>query len=271
MNGNSPAQEHANTIKTVQSIPQVMRTMGWMTSAELMERWLRSPAWVLPPEMKEHQPGHRYTTANTDHRIVRMNWALSNSRIRVALNSLRSKMTNEAARTLLRKRLKEVKWGMDNKVRFGCQHDSASELENSCQVNRELFGGNLRDTMDDMNGALGAANLKVALIGDATRNIQTGRIALHATAAGFYIRDTYDFNGTQYLGAWTTDRVLNQAQTALNFPRRDMAYRGSPVQATHVSNATFDHYRRATGNGGDFVIYSDVLWEKIDLLLEFPG
>jgi hypothetical protein len=125
--------------------------------------------------------------------------------------------------------------------------------------------------MDDMNGALGAATLKVALIGEATRNARTGRIVLNVTDAGFYIRDTYDFNGSQYLGAWTEDRVLNQAQTILNFPRKDMASHGRPIESIHVSNATFDNYRRATGYGGDFVIYSDVLWEKAELSLELIG
>jgi hypothetical protein len=122
--------------------------------------------------------------------------------------------------------------------------------------------------MDDLYGSLGEATLKVALIGLVMPHPGTGRFTFKVTDAGFYIRDTYDFNGDQYLGAWGQDRVLSLAQTALNFPRRDQAYRGSPVPVTHVTNSHFGSYRRATGCGGDFVIYSDVIWESAPMVLE---
>jgi hypothetical protein len=59
-------------------------------------------------------------------------------------------------------------------------------------------------------GGLGKATLKVALVGEAVRDAQTGGTRLHVTDAGFYIRDTYDFNGPQNLGTWMSTGVLNK-------------------------------------------------------------
>jgi hypothetical protein len=268
MHGNPSSGEHAETIETVRSLPCAMRNMGWTTSAELMERWLRSPAWVLPPDMKAHDNDHSYTPENTDQRLVRMAWAMEHPRFRAALDELRRNMTNQAARELWRKRFTRLKWGSTNQFIFGGLQANAVELERSCYSNRVPFGGKV-DILDDMQGSLGVGTLKVALIGKATREPGTGKIALQTSHAGFYIRDTYDFNGFQYLGSWAKDRMLSGGQTALNFPRRDLAHRGSPVKTTHVFNRDFDNYRRATGFGGDFVVYSDVLWERANLKLEF--
>lgn len=270
MNGNTRVREHADTIETIRSIPTAMRSMGWTTSADLMDRWLNAPAWVLPPEMKEHRPYHTYTPENTDERIVRMAWAMTYPRLRIMMSELRGKMANAAAKEVLGGRLRSCRWGPNNECTFGSRQDGAVALEYSCQSNSLAFGGSL-EALDDMQGGIGVGTLKVALIGKATRNARTGRVSLKATHAGFYIRDTYDFNGFQFLGAWTKDRILSGPHMALNFPRRDMASRGSPVPATHVFNRDFDTYRRITGYGGDFFVYSDVLWESVDLVLEFPG
>ncbi|HEY4294238.1 DUF6402 family protein [Luteibacter sp.] len=270
MTGNPQPKEHADTIKTVESIPGAMRQMGWTVSADLMDRWLGSPAWVLPHEMKKHQPHHRYTPENTDQRIVRMAWAMTHPRLKINVDELRKKMANALAKENLRERLLNSRWSAQREFAFGSRHDSAVDLEDTCQSNSLPFGEKL-GLLDDMQGSLGVGSVKVALIGEATRDVRAGRLTLKVTHAGFYIRDTYDFSGFQFLGAWTTDRVLSATQMALNFPRRDMASRGTPVSATHVFNRDFENYRRVTGYGGDFVVYSDVLWESMNLSLEFTG
>jgi hypothetical protein len=140
-------------------------------------------------------------------------------------------------------------------------------LEQVCQSNYESFGS-MSDTMDDLYGSLGMATLKVALIGEAVRDPRTGRRSLIATHAGFYLRDTYDFNGFQYLGAWTESGVLSKAQMLMNMASDGMGFRlgGEPIG--NVFNHHFEAYRRFTGLGGDFVVYSDVYWEPANLLLD---
>ncbi|WP_425482236.1 DUF6402 family protein [Luteibacter yeojuensis] len=35
-----------------------------------------------------------------------------------------------------------------------------------------------------------------------------------------------------------------------------------------MENHDFEKYRKTTGLGGDFIIYSDVYWERVDLSLD---
>lgn len=83
----------------------------------------------------------------------------------------------------------------------------------------ELHGfSGLWDVLDEMYGALGSASLKVGVVGEAFTEVNPitkhVRHLFHAEKVGFYIRDHYDFNGLQYLGTWTEDRVLTQVETA---------------------------------------------------------
>jgi hypothetical protein len=182
------------------------------------------------------------------------------------MTALRSNMANRAARSVLAERLADAAWGRDNQAGFGSLADTAIQLDRTCQSNRTSFGGML-DTLDDVYGGLGRATLKVALIGVATRDARTGKIALKTTHAGFYIRDTYDFNGPQYLGHWTKTGVLSKTKTAMDAVMDGLSFRwGKPP--SHRSNHDFETYRRLTGFGGDFVLYSDVHWERFDRLLE---
>lgn len=265
----SPREITKSTRKTLETIPRAMRQMGWTVSAQLMERWLHSPAWVLPPEWKDVSPPdpRRLSASQLDQRAVTMRWALSHGRVRDALNSLRIKMANGPAKANLRRRIANARWGADNRTRIGGLQHAAVDLEATCQANYELFG-TMGDVVDDLYGSLGAATLKVALIGEARRERSTGKITMQVTHAGFYIRDTYDFNGFQYLGTWTENGVLGKRELLMNMALDGMVFRWSGEPIGNVYNHDFDKYRRLTGFGGDFIIYSDVHWERTDMLLE---
>jgi hypothetical protein len=270
MHGKSSSYENVTTIKAkIEAIPGAMRQMGWGVSADLMERWLHSPAWVLPVEWKGRStPDPRQLpSGHVDQHTVRMSWAMTHPRVRTALTDLRAKMANGPARKVLAERVAGSAWGTSHRIGFGTPNDSAIQLEKTCQSNVEPFGANL-DTMDDLYGSLGMATLKVALVGHALRDTRTGRLALQVTHAGFYIRDTYDFNDFQYLGAWTKNGVLSKAQMLMNAATDGMTLQwvGEPIG--NVFNHDFETYRCTTGFGGDFVIYSDVHWEPANLLLE---
>ncbi|HVI54922.1 MAG TPA: DUF6402 family protein [Luteibacter sp.] len=269
MIGSSSHQENVAAVReSIEMIPVAMRRMGWRVSAELMERWLRSPAWVLPSKWKSNNPPDPRTlaSAHLDQKIVRMSWAMANPRVRIAMDELRAKMANGPARANLRDRISTLPWLSHQKMAFGSQSDSAVQLDQTCQSNRVSFGG-MMDTMDDLYGGIGRATLKVALIGEATRDARTGNDSLRITHAGFYIRDTYDFSGIQYLGTWTESGVLNKSQMLMASVSDGLTFRwGKPLG--HRSNQDFETLRRLTGVGGDFVLYSDVYWERVDLLLD---
>lgn len=271
MQGNRRASEDADTVALIKSIPMAMRNMGWTVSAQLIERWLQAPAWVLPRSWKQYETSPREIPfTHIEKQLVRMSWAMSHQRVQEAKSALLAKMTNDPAQRNLGKKLSAANLERGKWTAFGSKHYPVLDLERVHQSNFTTFG-RLSDPMDDLYGSLGEATLKVALIGLVMRHEAAERFTFKVTDAGFYIRDTYDFNGDQYLGAWAKDRVLSLAQTALNFPRRDQAHRGSPVPITHVTNSHFDSYRRATGFGGDFVIYSNVIWEPTPMVLEIEG
>ena len=56
-------------------------------------------------------------------------------------------------------------------------------------------------------------------------------------AIGIYVRDSYDFNGIQFLGRWDID--------IWDWP-------------CLIFNANFSNWRSANGKGGDYLVYSDV-------------
>lgn len=266
----SPSNDHVLAVKNkIEAIPGAMRNMGWRVSAELMERWLRSPPWVLPAVWKSTSPPDPGTlpSVHLDQGIVRMSWAMANPRFRSAINELRTNMANGPARDVLRDRLDDLSWGSSSCLPFGSLQHSAVKLDQTCQSNVRSFGGTM-DKMDDLYGGLGIATLKVALIGEVTRDARTGRRALKVSHAGFYIRDTYDFNGIQYLGVWTKSGVLSKTRMLMNTLSDGLAARLSGEVIGNVFNHDFETYRRLTGLGGDFVIYSDVYWEPVNFVLD---
>lgn len=269
MDGNSSSDNVIAIKQKIEAIPVAMRNMGWTVSAALMERWLRSQPWVLPAVWKSNDPPDPRTlpSAHLDQSIVRMNWAMANPRVHSAIKELRVKMVNAAAKRNLGRRVAKLSWGTKSRMCFGTQLDSAVHLERTCQSNFQSFGGTL-DTIDDLYGGLGMATLKVALIGEAIRDSRTGRLSLQVTHAGFYIRDTYDFRDFQYLGIWTKNGVLSKAQMLMNAASDSLTFGAGGEPIGNVFNHHFESYRRLTGFGGDFVLYSDVYWERVNLLLD---
>jgi hypothetical protein len=256
-------------------LPAAMRNMGWDTAAALMQRWFDSPAWQMPEEWKEEQTQPdpmAITVVRCDESIVKMDWAMKFERCRRAVEVAESIAFSANAVQLLTKRLtrarqsRELPFSLD---RYGM---SARELDFVGQVNFHKFGETL-DVLDDMYGALGKATLKVGVVGQAftEKNTVTGQVRnlFRAEYLGFYIRDHYDFNGMQYLGTWTEDRVLTKAETVFTMTAHGQVVirlKDGPFSA--VTNGDFREYRGKTGKGGDFIIYSDVLWKKVDRLVE---
>jgi len=265
----SPESDAAIKAK-IEAIPQAMRNMGWIVSATLMERWLRAPAWRLPEAWKiaGGAPDPRtMAMQHLDQSTVRMNWAMNFHRVKRAVELLRTRVANEAARALIRDHVRNMGFPDGKCIVFGERGLRAIDLEHRYQSNKLEFGETW-DTMDDLFGAIGKGTLKVALAGTAERDSHSGRRSIRVSDIGFYIRDTYDFNGFQYLGVWTSNGALSKAQMLANsiFSTAPYGWHGEPIG--NVFNGDFEAYRRSTGCGGDFVIYSDVHWESANFRVD---
>lgn len=256
-------------------LPAAMRNMGWDTAAALMQRWFDSPAWQMPEGWKEKdtQPDPMsLSAAQCDETIVKMDWAMKFDRCRDAVAVAESRLTTANGVDRLKYLLKISGWTGSGPLTLGSNTMSALQMDVLSQVNFAPFGDTF-DVLDDMYGALGKATVKVGVVGHAfsEENPDNKKIRhlFRVEYIGFYIRDHYDFNGLQYLGTWTDDRLLTKTETVLTMTAHGQVIirlKDGPFAA--VTNGDFREYRNRTGKGGDFVIYSDVLWKKTDQIID---
>jgi hypothetical protein len=207
-----------------------------------------------------------------------MDWALRFARVRSAFDALiGEKWKNDAARKEISLRLKTY---LDAKPdlfkptvcwRFGDLSQPVAVIDSCYQVNIAKVGS-LWDPLDDFYGAVGAGLLKVAISGMVTNGPRS--FTIDVDALGVYLRDTYDFNGDQFLGVWSANgidgNIMNEfvGRDFGTFPEiaiqadksspRIPSWRTNPNPEYAVSNASFRRYRDLTGYGGDFVNVSNV-------------
>jgi hypothetical protein len=242
---------------TPPEVVQAMRSMGWPVAANLMDRWCTSSEWVMPDNVKSGQvdPVSGINNSHVDESIVTMNWLSKYSQPTTMRDDLAKNALNAAGQKQLKKRLADAGWSSGS-FSLGHRNMSARELDSKCAVNFRAFGSML-DTINDLYGALGKAALKAAVIG--TVETANGKSIFKVAALGIFLRDNYDFNGTQPLGVWSKRRCLSKTES--------LAYFGSVAAQltiyrdfTPANNATFRNWRDSTHKGGDFVLYSDVEW-----------
>jgi hypothetical protein len=97
--------------------------------------------------------------------------------------------------------------------------------------------------LDDLSAALGNFVFKVAVAGELART-SAGRTQIIVRHFGLFIRDSFDFNGTQFLGY--LDDTDNSVSTK------------NPLSGTAVWNSDFRTWRTRNRRGGDFLVFSDV-------------
>lgn len=256
-------------------VPVAMREMGWHTSAALMQRWFDSPAWEMPEEWKEDhgQPAPmELSRAHCDEHLVKMSWAMGYERCQAAVKEAESRLATPNAVRRLRDLLRELGWKEGDIVSLGSTSHSAREMDALSQLNYAPFGST-EDPLDDMYGALGSATLKVGVVGKTftEQDCETGKTRNYFKVeyAGFYIRDHYDFNGIQFLGIWTENKILTKNEMLrAAIPSGQSIYKWATDEFALVRNGHFRDYRAKTSMGGDYVIYSDILWRKLDRTID---
>ncbi|MFJ4374809.1 DUF6402 family protein [Pseudomonas japonica] len=252
-------------------LPVAMRRMGWHTSAALMQRWFDSPGWQMPEDWKQvrTQPAPlSLPRAQCDDVIVKMSWATGFDRCRQAINLAESRVTTPRAISRLVELLEKAGWPKTGVFILGDTSLSAREMDALPQINIADLGSTF-DPLDDMYGALGMATVKVGVVGRTFSQIdivtKKKKNFFHIQHLGFYIRDHYDFNGMQFLGIWNDNRVLNQQEIpALITSDESKIFKIDEGPIALITNGDFRAYRDKTGMGGDYIIYSDILWKQVD-------
>ncbi|MCP9267632.1 DUF6402 family protein [Xenorhabdus sp. XENO-1] len=241
-------------------IPDAMEKMGWEMAPKLMRHWFNTkPAYTFTEEVKS-----KYVTGDAinipDERvndsIIKMEWALKYKQpqdiMAVLINGWASKLGIEQ----LKKKLKE-----SGKKTLGYEKD-IREIDTFSVVNSRRFGSKL-DTIDDWYGAMGNSNMKVAVKGHVDK--LNGKDIFATEQIGMYLKDTYDFVGTnEPLGIWSKNGILDKVSSvdyaALYATGSWMTLWLKYNGYVPVINDSFRKWQKKHNEGGDFMVFSDILW-----------
>lgn len=268
--GRKKPPQYATRLFQLRDIPSVMRSrLGWPVAAALMERWFNGAAYQMTQEMKESRSTSRLSrlsAAHLDENTVTMRWALGFARVRAAMESLHARWPSAAGISQLKDRVENQSRGRNHQCwRFGDLNQPAKILEDTCQVNYLAFG-KLSDPMDDYYGAMGEAQINVAVSGIVTPQ-SDGKTSIEIDELGFYLRDAYDFNDgrpfiSQPLGCWGFSGLECSIETNFSIAIEDKLVDEDPAILQNrkylVLNNDFRKWRAKNNKGGDFMVLSDV-------------
>ncbi|NPE60182.1 hypothetical protein HLB27_07745 [Dickeya dadantii] len=252
-----------------------MEKMGWKVAPQLMKHWFSiSPAVKWTIESKN-------TLFNTDARtlkeneyndtIVKMDWALKYPQVIERFHQLQESWDNHNAIALLKERLVSEGYTPGGLVKLGYS-DSARVLDASAQVSGVDVGGIL-DTINDWYGAIGKANLKLAVRG--YTSVHENKSIFSLESIGVYLKDAYDFVDErvmnsidiirpELLGVWSKDRILNKVETVAYFSYYIAGLSGllgNKYPGFYpIWNSDFRRWQERNNSGGDFIVFSDVFW-----------
>ncbi|WOI47439.1 DUF6402 family protein [Acidovorax sp. BLS4] len=262
------APKYATRLFQLRDIPNVMRSrLGWPVASNLMERWFNGAAYQITPEVKASAEGQRLSqipSSQLAEDLVSMQWALGFARVRDAMARLQANWASPAGLAMLKRRVGDQLF-VQQCWRLGNLALPAKVLENTCQVNFLVFG-QWSDPMDDFYGAMGEAQLKVAVSGMVSSSGQ-GRVTVEIDELGFYLRDAYDFNDSrsfisQPLGCWGFNGMECGIRTRLNVPIEEVTVDEAPSSVQRykyiVQNQDFRRWREKHHRGGDFMVLSNV-------------
>jgi hypothetical protein len=199
------------------AIPGEMEWNHWHEGAQLLETWFERPPAIAP----------NYSAPITN--LIKMDWVLQFARAKTVFDQIvKGRIwTNVASQQRLRELLRKLP---PTASTFGNLTQPVTQIDDAWVNSRPVSSGGV--TPDGLTAALGGFQLQVAVAGKVSR-LPGGVVSLTVEEVGIYVKDSFDFNGDQFLGVW--------------------GYRDDPV-----NNLDFRQWRSAHNMGGDFQVFSDV-------------
>ncbi|MCI4188467.1 DUF6402 family protein [Dickeya dianthicola] len=254
----------------IDQIPDAMDSMGWKVAPQLMRHWFSlHPAEKWTTERKNillNADARTLKPSEYNDTIVKMDWALQYHQVKEKINEGMKNWNSEGGINLLRERLFSQGYVLGRAFKLGYTR-SARELDATAQVNYVGVGSKL-DTINDWFGAIGTANLKFALRG--FTSVYERKNIFAVEAVGVYIKDTYDFvdrpdSTSEFLGIWGKSGVLSKFNMITHYLSliQEQAYK--ELSKTYsglvpIYNSDFRRWQDKHDSGGDFLVFSDVLW-----------
>lgn len=220
---------------TITNIPAIMRSKKWFNGASLLDIWFSRPPAIAP------KYGLSVTTT-----ILMDHWVLTFPRARQVYDGLMRERiwANPAAQREIAEMLRRKGFLIPETSQSFGNLAQPVQLQDNDYINYRIVNFGLLD-LDDMSAALGNFAFRVVVAGGVTA-AGSGRSEYQVTITevGVYIRDSFDFNGEQFLGYWDDS---DNSVSMIN-----------PLSGTGVSNSDFRDWRSKNGKGGDFLVFSDI-------------
>ncbi|WP_409524482.1 DUF6402 family protein [Nitrincola sp. MINF-07-Sa-05] len=270
---------------SIRSIPDVMRwKLGWPVAARVMEKWFALPAREMLPREKSGELKPTTMPADyVDTELIRWHWLNQFSRVAEAEQSLHSRLVNSAAmeelenkfhaQLIANARLREQ--SSRGSVLIRCRDVIEAHSLWQFQLADVLYG-RPRD-MDDLYGALGRFTVYAAVNIGQVQSLGSNRYRLSVSEIAVYVRDTYEFIDSQYLGHWNFAGLGFNPTAAVNGlgifgdNRREWRLWGFSIRhgfMQPVNNSDYRHYQRTHGRGGDYLLFSDIKRVPVNISVE---
>lgn len=268
----------------ITDIPNAMDKNNWKTSARFMRKWLNAPAYTLPRKAKSGNIPPSALPKNALVTDLPFEWLLTSStRIKPRIDGILASLSyvnnvnpevgqinglfKHLSKGLIQLLNRLSRLGhFDEKTRSlkdmysDFSHLSAIELEEKSQFNFISIGNTnlekITDTMDDVYGALGNFTVKIAATRFSTFTNSLGFAKIEIDEIGIYVRDTYDFindDDDQFLGYWNHSGPHKHYVSA----KLDSIFSDNKTYLK-TTNDSFNAYRKKTGKGADFIVFSTV-------------
>ena len=216
----------------ITKIPGIMRGNAMPIGAKLMESWFLRPSAIKP------------AVGTPDLSTIKMSWVVRFKRAKAVFDDIVTNKIwfNAPARKVIEDKLKAK--GLLGSVaqNFGDLSQSPTILDAE-QINQRAVGmSSMTESLDDLDAALANFVFQVVIAGSVSPKGKGHQVDIKEV--GIFVRDSYDFEGGQYLGTW--DDVKNTVS------------RNPAASGEAVYNSTFRDWRTKNGMGGDYMIFSDV-------------
>jgi hypothetical protein len=221
----------------VVKIPVIMRALGWTVAPRTQDIWLNGPANANP------EAGAPVTN------LVTMSWVRGFAGPNALFNRLIADRVwvNEAAQAEIASWLRTNGYLGPTTTSFGNFQRPVPDID-ADYVQRRDYTVSVTDPIDELIATLANFNYRMAVKGTATP-LAGGRHRVHIAEVGIYVRDSFDFiDEGQRLGCWNeaSNRVMLGPPCV-----PESGYVG-------VWNETYREWRDRHGQGGDYIIYSDL-------------
>lgn len=284
----------------ITDIPAAMDGMHWTQGARVMRKWFDSAAYELPMDVKlgkvspSSLPPARlltdlpfewlFSSSTRVKELVTQKVAELNKveEFNPTVGRLKSPL-DQLSRGLVTfmTRLKRIGHIDTNVNKLHSAYEdfsglSAIQLEETSQFNWLPVGASLwekaSDELDDVYGALGSFAIKIAATKFRTIASDHGYPAIEIEEIGLYVRDTYDFlntDGDQLLGYWNKQGVIRPGP--IDYFSEPNFIENKDSRYFKVTNSSFNSYRKKTGKGGDFLVFSTVKRYPVSIIVHLSS